>query len=313
MEVIYGPKHSDSMKGPMGVGLGNFDGLHIGHMALINTLLSESQLNNLGSLVYTFTKHPENIMRKRLFTPLITTVNKKIDILKHTRLDYLYFDEFTEEFSRLEPEEFVKKILVKKLNARLVVAGFNYRFGYKGQGDMELLKRLGTLYGFKVITIPPIKTDDDIVSSTAIRQGLAAGDIERVFKMLGRHYSITGEIVGGRHIGNTIGFPTANILPEEYLILPKAGTYITKTMLNEKLYQSVTNIGVNPTFGDLKRSCVETHLLDFADNIYGQNIEVFFLKRLRGERKFKTRDELVKQIGKDIIKTREYFQLTPKG
>src|SRR5690554_3041716 len=133
MRVIYGNEHR-SLEGPVGVGLGNFDGLHTGHMVLINTLINESRLYGFKSAVYTFTKHPENILRKKLFTPLLTTVNKKISILNETCLDYLYFDEFNEKLSRLEPEAFIKNILVDRFNIKLAVAGFDYRFGYKGQG-----------------------------------------------------------------------------------------------------------------------------------------------------------------------------------
>lgn len=307
MEVIYGAHTAIQINKPMGVGLGNFDGLHIGHMALVNTLINESKLNGLGSMVYTFRKHPENIMRKKLFTPLITTVNKKIELLGQTALHYVYFDEFTEEFSRLEPEEFVKKVLVDKLRAKLVVTGFNYRFGYKGQGDVNLLKKFGETYGFRAVMIPPIKTDNDVVSSTSIRNYLTKGSMKQVFKMLGRHYSITGEVVGGRRIGNTIGFPTANILPEEYLILPASGVYITKTLLDGRFYHSVTNVGVNPTFEALKRATVETYILDFDEDIYGKNIEVFFMERVRGEKKFKSKDELVAQMKKDVTATREFY------
>lgn len=309
MKVLYGASSAISFDKPMGIGLGNFDGLHVGHMALVNTLISESKLGGYGSMVYTFTKHPENIMRKKLFTPLITTVNKKVELLQQTPLDYLYFDEFTEEFSRLEPEEFVKKILVEKLKAKLVVAGFNYCFGFKGQGEVADMKKFGEKFGFKVVTIPPIKTENEVVSSTAIRNALTKGDIRKVFKLLGRHYSITGEVVGGRRIGNTIGFPTANILPEEYLIIPPYGVYITKTLLDGKYYPSATNIGVNPTFEALKRPTVETHILDFEEDIYGKNIEVFFLARLRGEKKFNNKDELVEQMHKDVRKTREFFEV----
>lgn len=307
MDVIYGAQNEIKIKGPSGVGLGNFDGLHIGHMALINTLISESKILNLDSIIYTFRKHPENIMRKKLFTPLITTVKKKIELLGQTPLNFLYFDEFTEEFSRLSPEAFVKNILIDMLKAKLVVTGFNYRFGYKGQGDVDLLKKLGDSMGFKVVVIPPIKTDNDVVSSTSIRNNLSKGNMAKVFKMLGRHYSITGEVVGGRRIGNTIGFPTANILPEEYLILPLSGVYITRTLLDGKFYYSVTNIGVNPTFEALKRATVETHILNFDEDIYGKNIEVFFMSRLRGEKKFKDKEELVEQMKEDTQKAREFF------
>jgi riboflavin kinase/FMN adenylyltransferase len=307
MKVIYSNECQESIQCQMGVGLGNFDGLHIGHMALINTLISESRMNGLGSMIYTFMKHPENILRKKLFTPLLTTVNKKVQLLGSTGLEYLYFDEFDEKYSRMKPESFVKDILLDKLHAKLVVAGFNYRFGYNSQGDAALLKELGKKYNFKVIIVPPIKIDDTTVSSTIIREHVAKGDMEMVFKLLGRHYSITGDVRDGQKRGSKLGFPTANIHPEDYLILPHNGVYITKTMLDGAFHAGITNVGLNPTFGDIHKVTVETHLLDFDKDIYDENIEVFFLSKLRSEKKFKSREELVAQVNRDILKAREYF------
>jgi riboflavin kinase / FMN adenylyltransferase len=308
MEIIYGSNKALSIS-PSGVGLGNFDGLHIGHMTLINTLLSESKLNGLCSVLYTFTKHPENIMRKKLYTPLLTNSEKKIELLKETSLNTLYFDEFDEEFSRMKPEDFVKKILIGRLKMKLAVSGFNYRFGYKGQGDVALLKELGKRYGFKVIIIPPIKVYNEVASSTLIRQYITMGDMNKVFRLLGRHYSVTGAVETGRKVGRTIGFPTANIQPDDNLVLPNDGVYITKTLYQCNLLNGVTNVGYNPTFERQKHISVETHLLDFQADLYGKNIEVFFIAKVRGEKKFRDKDELIKQIQKDILKAREYFDL----
>lgn len=308
MEVIYRDKIGYNLDNPIGIGLGNFDGLHVGHMALINTLIAEARLGSLKSMVYTFTKHPENILRKKLFTPLLTTVGKKVQLLGETALDYLYFDKFDEHFSRLQPEEFVKEVLVDGFKIKLAVAGFHYHFGFKGQGDINLLKEMGKRYNFKVVVIPPIKVDDTLVSSTLIRQSVGKGDMEEVFRLLGRHYSITGEVRSGRRIGNQLGFPTANIHPEPYLILPGKGVYLTRTLIRGELRHSITNIGLNPTIADDGHIRVETHILDFDDNIYGENIEVFFYKRLRGEKKFQNKDELAQQIAKDTAKAREYLK-----
>jgi riboflavin kinase/FMN adenylyltransferase len=252
-------------------------------------------------------KHPENILRKKLFTPLLTTVNKKIQLLNNTSLDYLFFDEFDEEYSRIKPESFVKDILLGKLKAKLVVAGFNYRFGYNGQGDAGLLKELGKKYNFKVIIMPPIQIENMTVSSTLIRKYVAKGDMEMVFKLLGRHYSITGDVRNGLKRGTKLGFPTANIHPEAYLILPRKGVYVTKTLLDGKFYEGITNVGLNPTFNENANITVETHLLDFDMDIYDENIEVFFLSKLRNEKKFKSKEELTDQVGRDIMSAREYF------
>lgn len=309
MEIIHGNCNEKVIEGYTGVGLGNFDGLHIGHMSLINILIREAKLNGFKSVVYTFSKHPGNILRKKLFTPLLTTESKKIELLNETALDCLYFDNFDEEYSRMTPEEFVKKILVDKLNVKIVVAGFDYRFGYNGEGNAALLKELGKKYKFKAIIIPSIKIDDEVVSSTKIRQYVSKGDMDNVFKLLGRHYSVTAEVISGRRVGNTIGFPTANISPEGYLILPRNGVYITKTLLDEKLYKSMTNIGYNPTFEAEKKLTVETHIIDFERNIYGSRIEVFFLKKIRDEKKFNSIEELKDKIKSDREKAREFFDI----
>lgn len=307
MEVLYSCNSEDCIKRPTGIGLGNFDGLHIGHMAIINTLINESKIDGLDSMLYTFMKHPENILRKKLFTPLLTTVSKKIQLLNNTSLDYLFFDEFDEEYSRIKPESFVKDILLGKLKAKLVVAGFNYRFGYNGQGDAGLLKELGKKYNFKVIIMPPIQIENMTVSSTLIRENVAKGDMEMVFKLLGRHYSITGDVRNGHKRGTKLGFPTANLHPEAYLILPRKGVYVTKTLLDGKFYEGITNVGLNPTFNENANITVETHLLDFDKDIYDENIEVFFLSKLRNEKKFKSKEELTDQVGRDIMSAREYF------
>lgn len=309
MKTIFGAENGKFAPRSMAVGLGNFDGLHVGHMALVNTLISEARLDGLESMIYTFTKHPENILRKKLYTPLLTTVGKKIQLLNETSLNYIFFDEFDESYSRMKPESFVREVLLEKLGAKLVVAGFNFRFGYMGQGDENLLKELGKKYNFKVVIIPPIKIDNEIVSSTLIRGCVAKGDMESVFRLLGRHYSITGEVLDGKRIGRRIGYPTANLQPEEYLIMPHTGVYTTKTLYNGEFYNSVTNIGLNPTFGDVTRISAETHILNFDRDIYRSSIEVFFLKKMRNEKKFRSGKELADQIHRDIKAANEYFNM----
>lgn len=312
MKVIMGAEKRKFAKNSTAVGLGNFDGLHLGHRTLVDTLISEAETNELESILYTFTKHPENILRKKLFTPLLTTVGKKIQLLSGTALNYVIFDEFDEKFSRMKPESFVKDVLLDRLGAGLVVAGFDYRFGYMGQGDIELLKEYGKKFGFRVVVIPPVRIGDKKVSSTIIRSFVSEGDMENVRKFLGRYYSVTGEVLDGKHIGRKIGFPTANLIPEEYLVMPRDGVYATKTLYNGELYNSLTNIGRNPTFGGVPETTVETHMLDFDRDIYKSNIEVFFLKKLRNEKKFNNGAELAEQIRRDIQAAREYFELNER-
>lgn len=307
LKTIFGNEGIKFNSRSTAVGLGNFDGLHVGHMVLVNALINEARINNLESVVYTFTKHPENIIRKNLFTPLLTTVGKRIQILGETRLDHVYFDEFDEKYSRMEPEAFVRDILADRLGAAVVIAGFNYRFGYMGQGDSRLLKELGEKSGIRVIIVSAVRMDSEIVSSTVIREYISKGDMERAAMFLGRHYSIMGKVSDGRRVGRKIGFPTANLRPDEYLIMPSNGVYLTKTLCGGTYYNSLTNVGINPTFGESLNVSVETHIPGFGKDIYGNDIEVFFLRKLRGEKKFKSADELSSQISLDIKAAMEYF------
>ena len=292
-----------------GVGLGNFDGLHIGHMALINTLISECRLNDLQSVVYTFKKHPDTMLRKTLITPIITTNEMKTRLLASTGLDILCYQDFDEAFSRLSPDEFIKNILVDTLNIRLAVVGFNYRFGYMGRGDVEYLRKSGEKFGFRVIVIPPVKVNSEVVSSTLIREYIKKGKIERVFQLLGRHFSLYGTVVDGKRVGRTLGFPTANITAHPDMVVPANGVYITKTKYDDKWVNSITNVGVAPTLKNKNVFSIETHLLDFNEDIYGKDIEVCFIHKLRGEKKFENIEALKHQVESDIRKARAYWEI----
>jgi riboflavin kinase/FMN adenylyltransferase len=290
-----------------GVGLGNFDGLHIGHMALINTLISECRLNDLHSVVYTFTKHPEALLRKTLINKIITTNEQKTKILSSTMLDTLCYKEFDEAFSRLSPSDFIKDILVDTLKIRLAVVGFNYRFGYMGKGDLDFLRKSGEKYGFRVIVIPPVKVKAEIVSSSLIREYIKKGKMERVFQLLGRHFSLCGTVIAGRRVGRTLGFPTANIMAHPEMVVPANGVYITKTKYGDKWLNSITNVGMAPTLRDGGAFSIETHMLDYNEDIYGKDIEVCFIHKLRDEKKYENKEALKKQVDEDIKKTKSYW------
>ena len=312
MQVIYNI-NKDTIKEHTGVGLGNFDGLHIGHMALINTLISECKLNELKSVVYTFSKHPDHMLRKTLISPLITTNEQKTNLLASNDLNMLCYQDFDEAYSRLTPEDFIKEILVDHLKIRLVVVGFNYRFGYKGGGDSEYLKKSGEKYGFKVIVVPPVKVNSEIVSSTLIRNYIKKGKMDRVFQLLGRHFSLCGTVIDGRHIGRTLGFPTANIMAYPEMVVPDNGVYITKTKIEGKWLNSVTNVGMAPTVRlntpDGGLFSIETHLLDYEENIYGKNIEVCFVQKLRSEKRFDNVEALKNQVLIDIKMANTYWDI----
>jgi riboflavin kinase/FMN adenylyltransferase len=210
----------------------------------------------------------------------------------------------------MDAATFVKKIIVDKLKAKHVVVGYNYRFGYMGKGTADDLHTLGEKYRFGITIIPPIKSGRMIVSSSLIRQKIAEGDLDAAYNLLGRHFSITGFVQPGKRIGHKLGVPTANIHPKPYLILPPNGVYYTKTMLHGKLYSSITNMGVNPTVNyknpDPTERIMETHILNFDQNIYNEYIEVFFIKKIRNEKKFGNTDALAAQLTKDIKQVEKY-------
>lgn len=306
MEVLENGFNPSTAKNS-GIGLGNFDGLHRGHMALINTLINECRIHDLNSVVYTFKKHPENILRKKLFTPLIMTMEHKIRYLDRFGVETLYLQEFDEEFSRMSAEDFIKEILVNKMRVKLAVVGFNYRFGYMCKGDAELLKRLGKKYGYRVIVIPPVKVRGETVSSTLIRQYIMKGKMEKAFDLLGRNFSVPGKVITGRKIGRTMGFPTANLIPEKYLVMPASGVYITRTLYQNQWYNSVTNVGMCPTLKKEQDVTLETHMIGFDGELYGKDIEVFFIKKLRNEKQFERREDLISQIKTDIAEANKFF------
>ena len=293
-----------------GVGLGNFDGLHIGHMELIDTLVSECKRLNLQSVVYTFDNHPDDVI-KGARTSIILPKEQKMAMLESRNVDVLCFEKFDENYCHISAEEFVEEILVKKLKAKLVVVGFNYRFGYMGKGDTKLLKDMGKEFDFEVLVIDPIEVNDEVVSSTAIRENIVKGDIEKVNSFLGRHYSVEGVVVKGKMLGQRELFRTANIRvdnTEENVLYPAFGVYVTRTIVDDRVYNSITNIGMNPTIGDEKDVVVETHIFNFGNEIYGDKIVVEFYNRIRPEIKFSNVEELKSQIEMDIDYTDIYFK-----
>lgn len=311
MKILEKNQEYDYLAYGCGIGLGNFDGLHLGHMALISKLQEECLERKIPSLMYTFRSHPDNVLNKiskEPVTPQIITLEKKLKLLENTKLDYIYLEDFDLNYSKLSPCDFVEEILVKKFNIKLAVVGFNYTFGYKGQGNLELLMEYGEKYNFDVVSIPPIKIGNEVVSSTLLRKYVKKGALDKVRLYTGRDYSIYGTVEVGRQIGTSLGFPTANIIPERYLVLPKQGVYITRTLLDGETYDSITNIGRNPTFGENSNVSVETHIFGREGNMYGKRIEVFFLEMLREELKFPDKDELSAQIRTDIHTAKEFFK-----
>ena len=281
------------------VALGSFDGIHMGHMSLINKTVELAQKNNAKSIVYTFKNHPREVINKDASIELLMDNDEKYNVLKENDIDIIKFQEFSKDFMQKSSEEFVRD-LVEEFNVKGIVVGFNYRFGYKNSGDVNLLEKLSTKYNYELYVMPAFTYNNLVVSSTEIRNLIKEGSIEKANIMLGREYTLHGTVERGKQIGRTIGFPTANLKYNFKKILPKEGVYYTEVLVNNTLYKAITNIGNNPTVNGSKIT-VESYLLDFDEDIYDKEIKVYFLKYIRGVHKFNSLDELREQLQKDKI------------
>lgn len=302
MEVYYDRENPHFVsKYPGGLGLGNFDGLHKGHMRLVDTLIDACKARNIISWIYTFEHHPSNVLEPEKPVPLIITNEKKVETLQTAHVENVFFDVFDQAFADIEPETFIRDILVKRFNAKLIVTGFNYFFGKEGKGDTDLLVKEGERFGFDVIVIPPVILNGEVVSSTAVRNLIFRGDIPKANEMLGRRYSMTGVVTPGRKLGTDLGTPTANINPDQRYLLPQRGVYVTGTYYKGKRYRSVTNIGIKPTVSDDNPVTIETHLIGYDGGImYDQEIMIEFIRKIRDEMRFDEYEQLMEQIKKDI-------------
>lgn len=281
---------------PTVVTIGTFDGVHVGHRKIINRLVATAKQEGLKSVVLTFFPHPRMVLQKESNIKLINTINERYDILNSLGLDYLLIKTFTKEFSRLSAEDFVKQILVDKLKAKKVIIGYDHRFGRNRNADINNLKVFGETYGFDVEEISAQDIDDVSVSSTKVRTALLSGEITTVNSYLGYNFMLTGTVVKGKGLGKKISFPTANIsISEDYKIIPKQGSYIVKSLINNSFVYGMMNIGTNPTVNGQGQS-IEVHFFNFNKDIYNKTLNIQLLKRLRDEQKFESVDALVKQL-----------------
>ncbi len=295
------------------IALGNFDGVHLGHQELIrqavaNARRKTSQGSPEKSAVFTFSNHPKSLIPGAKEVKNIIYSEEKQKLIESLGVDYYFDIEFTEDIMTMEPEAYVKELLVDRFNARDVFCGFNYRYGFKAKGDGELLRKLGEKYGYTLNQIPPVMVDGEVVSSTLIRKLIKAGDMDECERYLGRNYSIGGEVVIGNRLGKSIGFPTSNIMIDETMVTPPNGVYITYCVYNGVRYPSITNVGIKPTIGDFAKN-METHIFNFDKELYGKQIRVEFIKMTRPEVKFASIGELCEQIAKDCGEARKYHNM----
>ncbi len=300
MEVIDLTEYEES-RFKTAIALGNFDGIHLGHQALIKNTIVQAKEKNLKPALLLFNNHTKTLLKgsnNKKFC-IITSNGQKLKIFEELGIETVYAIDFDEKIMRLSADDFIDNIIIRKLNAKLITIGFDYRFGYKAQGDSNYLKKMGEQKGFHVNIIDPIYMNGQIISSTAIRNLIKAGDITKANSYLGRYYAVLGTVVRGKSRGSKLGYPTANISLSYNYVIPKTGVYETITKLEGKEYKSLTNIGYNPTFNEYELK-IENHILDFNKDIYGKDIEIKFVDFIRDDIKFKTVDELVKQIEKDM-------------
>ncbi len=282
--------------------IGNFDGVHIGHQALFHEVIEKADAIDGTSIAMTFEPHPIRVLKKNNHPPLITLYEQKTELIERAGIDVLICIPFTLEFASLPAEAFIKDLLVAKIGMQAIIVGEDYTFGKNREGDLTVLKSYASQMGYEVIVADWIKSPQNVsdrISSTKIRELVMAGEVEPARKMLGRHYQIRGLVVKGRDRGaKLLGVPTANIKLQDELC-PKTGIYAVTVDYNNRLYKGVANIGYSPTFDDNEFS-VEVHLLDFAENIYGEKIRINFIQRIRNEKKFANISELKEQIKQDI-------------
>ncbi|HSB32546.1 MAG TPA: bifunctional riboflavin kinase/FAD synthetase [Candidatus Sulfobium mesophilum] len=289
--------------------LGNFDGLHIGHQELVRMIISRAKEVGALSMVVTFRPHPLKILAPEKCPPLISIYEEKIRLFEKLGIDVLVKIPFTVEFSTMSPEDFVRDILCGILGASEIFVGYNYRFGKGREGDIRKLRSLGEKYGFAVREVTQVAVDGEVISSTKIRTLIKEGDVEHAAKLLGRAYAIAGIVVRGDGRGKGLGFPTANIAPKHALV-PPDGVYAVRLLVREKVYDGIANIGLRPTFNK-KTLAIEVNIFNFNEDIYGEDISLYFIKKLRDEKKFKGADALVTQIQSDIEIAREILASHP--
>jgi len=286
-------------KEPTIVTIGTFDGVHIGHQKIIKRLISTGKKEGLNSVILTFFPHPRMVLQKDSAIKLINTIDERHVILDVLELDYLLIKKFTEEFSRLSAEDFVKQILVDKLNAKKVIIGYDHRFGRNRNANIDDLKRFGNKYNFEVEEISAQDINDVAVSSTKIRNALNEGDIAKANIYLGYNFMITGTVIKGKKIGRQLGFSTANIKVEEnYKLIPKYGSYVVSSIINDEKIFGMLNIGVNPTVSGNTES-IEAHFFNFNKDIYNKTIQIDLYERIRDEQKFESVEALKLQLAKD--------------
>jgi len=288
------------------VTIGKFDGVHRGHQHLIAGLIERARGEGLAAVAVVLYPNPSTVLRPGTALTYLTSLDERLELLRRLGPDSVGILPFTSELAQLSARDFVS-ILVQELRMRLLYVGPDFALGRNREGTMGALRRIGRDLGFRVEAADLLVEEGEKVGSSAVREALAAGEAEEVASLLGRPFSLRGPVVAGAHRGLSLGFPTANIAIGLDRALPAFGVYVTRAFIRENQYPSCTNIGVRPTFDGEARPTVETYILDFQDKLYGEEVRIDLLHRLREELKFESPDELVAQMQRDIAAARRYF------
>jgi len=286
------------------VAIGNFDGVHLGHRKILSFLLREAKNDGLYPLLVTFHPHPAKVLTERKIE-LLQTIEQRLNEIHKFGIRMTVVLSFDKSFALTTAKDFIRTILIQKLQAKKVIVGENFQFGKNREGDVSKLQELASLYGFSVLSVSPVSIGDSVVSSSLIRRLLHSGKIEKANKLLGRPYEIEGTVVRGKSRGRRLGFPTANIHSMNDIAPP--GVFISEVEIGSKIFPSVTHVGSKPTFGE-KDVVIESYIIDYQNNLYKKKLRVRFLKKIREEMIFDTPESLSRQIKKDLDKTLAFFQ-----
>lgn len=293
---------------PVGLTIGNFDGVHVGHRQLLKKLQAECSRKGLSFVVVTFIPHPQKILHPEKERFLLNSYEKRRELLESLGVNYLVELKFTRDFSTLSAETFMKTHLFNYKGLKEFYLGYDFAFGANKQGGHDLAATICQESGINVEIQPKFEMLGEVVSSTFIRDLLLSGKVDEAETFLNRTFNLEGVVIKGEGRGKKIGFPTANIQVSPDLIVPENGVYVTRTRYQNMTYQSVTNIGHNPTFKDGKQTHIETNIFDFDTDIYGEQLEIEFLKKLRNEKKFPTVNDLINQIKADVVTAKKLLQ-----
>ena len=307
MKVIYGTGHLKLHKDSC-VSVGVFDGVHRGHQSIIKKTVSLAKKKKFHSIIVTFYPHPDSVIYAKKFSPLLMSLKHRLALIASYGVDMCIVIRFDGHLRRMSARTFVADILVKRCRMKEFIVNRAFAFGKHQQGGVELLKNMAQEFDFLLHLLGAVRLGSQVISSTAIRSLIAAGKIKQAAALLGRDVEVIGTVVGGDTRGKRLGIPTANIDPH-HEVIPLRGVYVAEAFLQSRRYYGVANIGFHPTFREAKQEIIELHILRFKRNIYGCEIRVIFKKRLRNERKFLKKQDLLAQIGRDIEKTRQYFSV----